>query len=113
MPQGPRQDCSVLGAREPLGRQNERRDAGSLEGSELCATMPDRFILGEDDPGTSTSFVQPDFVGNILREVIGVDLDLGAGRPQGLRNGVAPEVAVDKEDGSGPLTRRRGSARSG
>jgi hypothetical protein len=111
--QSPCQDCSVLRARKPLGRQNERRDAGGLEGSELCTTMPDRFVFSEDDPRASTNFMQPDFVGSILREVIGVDLDLGAGQPQGLRDGVAPEVAIDEEDGSGPLTRRRGSARSG
>jgi hypothetical protein len=43
--------------------------------------MPDRFIFSEDDPRASTNFMQPDFVGSILREVIGVDLDLGAGQP--------------------------------
>jgi hypothetical protein len=75
--------------------------------------MADPLVLGDDDPRASTSFMQPDFVGSILREVIGVDLDLGADRAQGLRNRVAPEVAVDEEDGSGPLTRRRGSTRSG
>lgn len=75
--------------------------------------MADRFVLGEDDPSASASFVEPDFVGSILWEVIGVNLDLGSGRAQGLRDGEPPEVAIDEEDRSGPLTRRRGLARSG
>jgi hypothetical protein len=110
--QGARQDCSVLGAGEALGRQDERRHAGGLEGGDLRATIADPFVLGDDHPYASTCLTQPDFVGSILRKVIGMDLDPGAGRAQSLRDDVAPEIAVDEEDGSGPLTRRRGSARS-
>jgi hypothetical protein len=75
--------------------------------------MADRFVLGENHSGASARFVEPDLVGSVLWEVIGMDLDLGSGCAQGLRDGKPPEVAIDEEDRRGPLTRRRGLARSG
>jgi len=108
-----RQDGAVLRTGQPFGRQNEGRHASGLERRELRSAMADRLVLRDDDPPALTRTMQPDLVVCVLGEVIGVGFDLSTSLPQRLRNGVAPEVSVDEEDGSGPLTRRRGSARSG
>ena len=45
--QRPCQDCSVLRAGEPFGRQNEGRHASGVEGFEFCATMADPLVFSD------------------------------------------------------------------
>jgi hypothetical protein len=109
-----RENRAILRTREPLCCKNERCHAGALESLEFRSAVPDALILGDDSPSVDPGSLKPDRVGGILREMVSVNLNVGARGAQRLRDGVSAEVSVDEEDGIGALTRRRdGPFRSG
>jgi hypothetical protein len=109
-----RKHGAILGSAQPLRGEDERSDARLQQSVKLDITVPDTLVFGDNDPAVLACGLEPCLVRGIFGEVVGVDLDSGAGATESLGDGVAPQVAIDEEDGSGPLTRRRGvPSRSG
>lgn len=64
---------------------------------ELVGFVSDATIVGDRYPATLTYFLQPDWVGAIMREVISVPLYMQAGGGQNFRKAFS-EVAVSEEN---------------
>jgi len=75
---------------------------GGQQGLSLETVVAEVLVGCQDDPTPRGDLREPDGVGDVLGEVIVVDLDLKTGLPQALRDEMAPQVAVGEED---PLRR--------
>jgi hypothetical protein len=104
-----REDCPIFGTSEPLGRQDECRHTGMFEGLEFRRSMPDAFVFRDDRPSSRSCGRKPGLIRRVIWEVVRVNLDMSPSSAQRFRDGISPKVAIDKEDGGGEPTRRRGA----
>jgi hypothetical protein len=63
----------------------------------LVGLVADAGVVTNGNPVTSANFFQPNFVGAVLREVVGVALDRQAGGAQNLGKAFA-KVSIREED---------------
>ena len=73
----PHPDLGGCRARQVAGGEDESPDACSQEGLALDPPVADSLVVGENDPPLGADNRQPALVGNVIREMVGVQLDEG------------------------------------